>query len=477
MKNLFKKPWIWIILVLVIAGAAAYFYFGRTTSQASASAQNYQTTKAQAGDMNITIDATGTVRASQSATLTWLTSGKVEKVNVVIGDKVSADEVLANLQQASLPQSIILAESDLVTAKRDLENLLTSNTTQAEAEQAVATAKQAVEDAQNDVFSINYPRASDTLIENTQANIDLAKQQVARASDIYRKYARRADGDPDKASALANLTNAQLNLNELIATYNWYAGKVDTLDAEQLQAALAVAQAQLADAERDLDRVKNGPDPDDVAAAKAKITSIEAILNQAKITAPFNGVITQASPQPGDMVSTGSTAFRLDNMEHLLVDVSVSEVDINKIAIGQAATLEFDAANGNTYDGKVVSVNLAGDTSGNTVNFSATVEITNPDEQVKPGMTANVTIVVKELKNALLIPNRAITMVDSVRSVYIMRLGNLTAVPVEIGSASDTVSEVTGGGLQVGDTVILNPTGATTTQSSEFRGPGFMRIP
>ena len=474
MKNLSKTIWLILIVLIVAAvGTGGYLYMNRGASQ-TATTQNYQTTKLQPGDMNVTIDATGTVRASQSAMLTWQTSGKVEKVNVTIGDKVKADDPLATLVQASLSQSIILAQADLVTAKRDLDDLLNSTTSQAEAEQAIADAKLAVEDAQNDVYRISYPRASDTLIQNAQANIDLGKQKVARMSDIYRKYARRPDGDPDKAAALASLTSAQLELNDLISTYNWYTGGVADLDAEKFRATLAVAQAQLADAERQLELVKNGPNPDDVAAAEAKITSIQGIINQAVITAPFNGVITQADAQPGDMVSNGTNAFRLDNLEHLLVDVNVSEVDINKIIIGQTATLEFDAANGKVYNGQVVKINLAGDTSGNTVNFTATVEITDADELVKPGMTANVTIVVKELKNALLLPNRAITMVDGVRSVYVLRLGVMTAVPVEIGSASDTVSEVLGGGLQSGDTVVLNPTSAITTTSTGFRGPGFL---
>ena len=68
----------------------------------------------------------------------------------------------------------------------------------------------------------------------------------------------------------------------------------------------------------------------------------------AHIIAPFDGTVTQAEPAVGDQVSTGTVAFRVDDLSHLLVDVQVSEVDINTVAIGQDATLTFDAVLGRT---------------------------------------------------------------------------------------------------------------------------------
>ncbi len=93
----------------------------------------YQTTKVEKGELVATVGATGTVRARQSVTLVWQTSGSVDEVNVSVGDLVSADAVLASLSPTSVSQNIILAEADLLNAQRALEDLLASDTARAQA--------------------------------------------------------------------------------------------------------------------------------------------------------------------------------------------------------------------------------------------------------------------------------------------------------------------------------------------------------
>ena len=91
------------------------------------------------------------------------------------------------------------------------------------------------------------------------------------------------------------------------------------------------------------------------------------------------------------------------------------------------------------------------------VNFTVTVEITDADELVKPGMTAAVNIVVKEVKNALLVPNRAVRLADNTRVVYVLKDGQPVMVKIRLGQSSDSMSVVVDGDLKEGDQVILNP--------------------
>lgn len=448
-----KRFWIAILVVIV---AAAGFIYWRNSRQA-ASSNTYQTVAVSRGTLTASVGATGMVRAVQSANLTWQTSGRVEKVNFKIGDAVKADDVLASLVQTSMSQGVILAQADLVSAQKNLTDLLASNTALAKAEQDLANAAQAVHDAQDKVNSLNYNRATDNLIQQTQANIDLAKVAVSRAEDNYKLYTDKPDGDSTKAQALLTLTNARQRLTTLTNQYNWYTGRATDLDAAQYQANLAVAQAQQADAQREVDRLKNGPAADDIAAAKARVAAAQSTLNQSMILAPFSGVLTQVEPVAGDMVTPGALAFRLDDLSKMLVDLQISEVDINNVTIGQPVTVTFDAVQGKTYDGKVSQISQAGDTGGSGVNFTVTVELTSADAAVKPGMTAAVTITVREIKDALLVQNRAVRQVNGKRVVYVLK--NNQAVPVEIrlGATSDTSSEVVGGDLKEGDLVILNP--------------------
>ncbi len=454
--NFLKKYW--IILIVVIVAAGAVFVWQSNTKAASTG--DYQTSAAARGTLTASVGATGTVHAGQSASLTWQTSGRVETVSGMIGTAVKTDEVLAMLQQTSMSQAVILAEADLITAQKNLADLMVSTTNLAKAEQDLANANQAVDDYQTKVDSITFPRSSENLVQQTQANIDLAKRDLARAEDNYKVYAKKPDGDSTKAQALLTLTNARQRLTDLTNKYNWYTGKATNLDAEKYRADLAVALGQQADAQREVDRLKNGPSADDIAAAKARVAAAQSTINQSKVIAPFDGVITQAEPTTGDLVSPGTLAYRMDDLAHLLVDLQISEVDINNVTVDQPVTVTLDAVQGKSYTGRVSHISQAGDASGSGVNFTVTVELTESDALVKPGMTAAVNITVKELKDALLVPNRAVRQVNGKRVVYILQNNLPVSVEIRLGATSDSNSEVVGGNLKEGDLIILNPPSA-----------------
>jgi multidrug efflux pump subunit AcrA (membrane-fusion protein) len=99
------------------------------------------------------------------------------------------------------------------------------------------------------------------------------------------------------------------------------------------------------------------------------------------------------------------------------------------------------------------------------VNFKVTVELTDADASVKPGMTAAVNIVVEEMQDVILVPNRAVRLVDGERVVYLLIDGQPVKKEIRLGSSSEAMSVVTVGDVKVGDVVILNP------PSAEF-GPG-----
>ncbi len=153
------------------------------------------------------------------------------------------------------------------------------------------------------------------------------------------------------------------------------------------------------------------------------------------------------------------------------VDVQVSEVDINSVNVGQPVTLTFDAISGLSYSGKVVEVAQAGDTIQGAVNFTVTVELTNADSNVKPGMTAAVNITVQQLNNVLLVPNRAVRLVNNQRVVYILLNGKAQEVSITLGASSDTMSEVASSNLKAGDLIILNPPSTLFNQPNGGGGP------
>jgi HlyD family secretion protein len=221
--------------------------------------------------------------------------------------------------------------------------------------------------------------------------------------------------------------------------------------------------ANLDAAERAYEKVKDGPDPDDIRLAEARIAAAQASLDTAAITAPFDGVITAVEVIEGDLVFPNTIAFRIDDLENLRVDVRVSEVDINQIQVEQPVKLVFDAIQGEEYQGKVVEVSPVGSQLQGLVTFQVSILVTDADEQVRPGLTAAVQIIVQQIENALLIPNRAVRWVRGEQVVYLSLVGenptvaDLEIVPVTVGASSEEFTELLAGDIEEGDFIVLNP--------------------
>ncbi|MEJ2759277.1 MAG: efflux RND transporter periplasmic adaptor subunit, partial [Anaerolineales bacterium] len=312
----------------------------------------------------------------------------------------------------------------------------------------------------------------------TEDEINLAEYKMKQAWEDYSDAKEELDKIFDEDSRKFKIQKAitdQLyrDYADYLYSYNYYTGNTVTdLERSIAQQDLTIAEQKLMDAQDELAKLQSGPDKEDVAAAEARVAAAEASIELAWIDSPFAGTITKVDIAPGDKVTAGTLAFRLDDLSSLLVDVDVSEVDINRVEVGQPVSLAFDAILNVEYQGKVVEVSPVGTDTQGVVNFEVTIEIEDPDVRVKPGMTAAVNIVVSQLEEVLLVPNRAVRVVDGERVVYVMDQGQMKTAKIELGASSDVYSEVVGGDLVVGDEIILNP---PTEFFSQDGPPAFVR--
>lgn len=510
-----------VVLAVIIGGGYAWITYSAQQAQEELMA-NLQTTEVEYGTLTATIGATGVVRSNQAAQLAWQTSGTVEQVQTMVGETVTTDQVLASLMETTLPQSVIMAQADLVSAQKGLDDLMNSQLQQAQALQAVENAEKALEDLLNPELqqalalqsiadaqqAVDYyerqvnnlqTTASQTNIDAAQAQVTIAKDALDKAKEKFEPYAGKPESNLTRANLQAKLSEAQQQYDFAVRQYNSLTGTAGETEVSVAQANLATSQAQLAEAqrsyerikdgpseadvalleaqlaeaEREYERIKDGPDPDDIAVAEARVAAAEATVSQAFITAPFDGVITLVDVKPGDQANPGTVAFRVDDLSRLLVDLEVSEVDINQIKEGQEVTMSFDAILANEYHGEVVEVALVGNNIAGVVNFTVTIELLDADDEVRPGMTSAVSIVIQQIDEALLIPNRAVRVVDGERVVYTLKNGMLEPVTVTLGSSSDLYSEVIDGDLQAGDTIVLNPPSMLLQGGPMGGGPGF----
>ncbi len=449
-----------ILVIIAVLATAIFFAFQRFQQAAAAAATNYQTVTLERGDLTASVGSTGTVHANQSTVVGWQLSGKVGTVDVSVGDVVQEGQVLATLDEKSLPQSVILARADLIAARRTRDELLNSSVARAQANQALVLAQKEMEDALEKRESKNYDRASPATVDEARANLVVAEDAVSRALELYDRVDDRGADDPVRAEAFAQLSAARRNRDRQLANLNWLLGRPDTIEVSEADARVTLAEANLADAQREWDRLKDGPDPDDVAAAEARIAALESTLAQVLLEAPFAGTITQVNIKAGDQASPGGNpAFRIDDLSRLLVDVEITEVDINRIRPGQPAMMTFDAIPEKEYSGRVAEVASIGNSAQGMVNFTVTIELNSVDADVRPGMTAAVNIVTDLVENVLLVPNRAVRLRGGQRVVYVLRNGNPLPQMVEInlGLTSDTTSELVSGDVREGDVLVLNP--------------------
>ena len=531
-----KKVWIITGVLVVFLAAGSLAYRALASSRAS-TATDTQTATVERGSLTSDLSSSGNTRSGQSATIAWQTSGKVGEVTLAPGDLVQEDQELAALDPNTLSSEMIKARQDLIDAQQTLDNLLNSKLEQAQALQAVeeaqtaldslkqtaaenssqaqlalADAQAALEDAQSTRNAMNYPHSSDKLvIEKAQTDYLLAKQAYKEALQEYQKVDQKKLTNPDRVRALSSLLTAKQKMDSTFATYNWYQlnytdteiaqaeaavavaqanlekaqANWDTLKNGTSSAAIALAEANLTDAQRAWERVKDGPNAEDIAAAQAAVDAAQASLDHAQLLAPFSGTITEVDVKTGDLVSSGESAFRIDDLASIYVDLQISEVDLASLKVGQQATLEFDAIPDNTYQGEVTEIGMIGSVSQGVVNYPVTVRVTNADENIRPGMTASVTIITDQANDVLLVPNKAIHTSNGQKTVTVLFEGQQITVPVTVGLTNDSTSEVTSDQLQEGDVVLISgTTTASTTSSSQqnnatFGGgpPGDLGVP
>jgi HlyD family secretion protein len=451
-----------IIIVLVVLSLTV---FKKTTTT------NTTVTLAK-GNLTQTIEVVGSVRAVPSATLTWATGGIVMPFTVKVGDTVKAGDTILELQPSSVSSDILQAQTDLITAKNNLTLLETADTAYQTATQTLADAETTYKSA---LVSFNAINEYSTPIDTVNAVIEqyfTAREAYWKAQADYEATSSLADTDQKRMDARTAMEEAQKAKEAAFTKVNNSMGIYFGSSQEDIYLTYRSAKAALNEARVSWEAARDKSA--NIAAAEANVQALENTINGARVIAPFDGSVTDIFVANGDHVSSGADAIQLDNLSTLVVDVSITEVDINSVKVGDAATITFDAIANKTYNGVVSQVGDSGTTSSGVVNFNVTVTITDADQQVKPGFTAVTTIVTNEVKDALLIPSAAIRTINNRTMVIVMRNGVATPVPVTLGASSDTYSALLKGDLQEGDLLVTTVYTASDLSRFSIMGGGML---
>ena len=404
-------------------------------------------------DLRAIVNATGIVVPKQEALLSVSVGGVIEDLHVQEGDAVSAGQVLMRLEGSEQQLAAISAaelalanaqfaletlykDTDLIaakalqsaeTAERALEDLNNRELQQALAEKAVADAQKAVETTERNARYTKSP-SSQADIEAQKAQVIIAKDALDKAQEDYKPYAQRNEDNLERANYRARLAEAQQIYDAAARQLNSLEGTGSEVDINVAEADYLSAQATLIQAERDLERVMDGPnagevalleaqiekghrdfetysagpDPDDIALAKTQIANAENQLVAAKaaladlvLAAPFDGVVSAVFPNPNEWVAPGTPVLQIADLDHIQVETTdLGEMDVAQIMIGDTAVVTFDALPDLAIEGTVVSIAPKA-AAGSGVNFPVILELSEIPPDLRWGMTAFLDIDVK----------------------------------------------------------------------------------
>lgn len=444
-----KKKLIWLGVAVLVVG-----FFVARSRRTDTSAIQTDTVKKQ--DIKQTVLATGQVTSETDLSLSFKTSGVVGKVNVKVGDRVKAGSVLAALQANDVAAQLTQAKGALAQAQANYQKVLNGASNEEIAVSQVAldnakinleTTKQqqqvAVDNAYKALLNSGLAAIAGTgnigSVTATITGTYVGKEQgqykisvIATGSGYIYQYSGLETGSgnvdvtpqplgtkglyiqfsstsvPAGNTWTVSIPNTQAAT--YVANYNAYQAALQAQSA-----ALSQAQAQVDAAQAALDLKRAKARPADLAAAEAaiitaqgQVQAAQAALDNTVITAPSDGTITSVDIKVGELATALKQAVVLQDVGNLHVEANISEANIASVKVGQEVNVTFDALGlDRKFSGKVEAIDPASTVVSGVVNYKVTVQV-DKLEEIKPGMTANLTILSGEKTGVLAVPSRAV---------------------------------------------------------------------
>lgn len=300
----------------------------------------------------------------------------------------------------------------------------------------------------------------------------LIKEIYVDYNDVVKKGQILAQIDPANFEATvqqnqAQINNARANLAKLQAIANY--DQKQYVRYKNLYAKNFVAKSEL---DEKLSTYQS--DLAQINAAKAQISQYQATLKTAltnlgytKIIAPVDGTVISREIDLGSPVAASFQAPELftiaQDLTKMQIEVSVSEADIGRVEEGQDVTYTLDGYPDSTFTGKVTQVRLSPTTESNVVTYTVIVDVNNEDLKLKPGMTANVSIITDKSENVLCVPNMALKFTPDIngpkyknQGIWILEKGKPKRVEIETGAYNDSSTEIISDKIQEGTDVIIS---------------------
>lgn len=469
----------------------------------------YQLTDVKKGDIQATFDTKATVESTSTESFTAVSGVKVSTVNVAVGDKVKAGDVLATFDVSSINGTLAEYKSAYDKANAAYNK---SNNSIVNAKAEIATADAEIKKLEKEIADIKAEILLADSAQVTQPQIDGAYTQE-QLQAIAQQLVQNGFSQEQIAAVINSLKNSAGNIDIKDAIYNSKAAKEAELLQKQAQLATVNTQRSLYEAQTD-DTISSLY-KSVVEQKKADYDAFKAIYDslQAGWVAKADGIITEVNIEAGkaftpsknnspsvdlssiisamtdnsevmstltDILGTTnssasiSNGIVLENYGEFIASFTVGKYDLLDIKVGQTcavssldsnydATVSYVSATATESSGLSIgsiASSLTG-SSGNSASAIVKVKIHNPDEKIVIGFDVDVKVKTDRLENVIIIPVDCVATEDATTYVYVYNQDKkiVEKREIDLGMFSDEAYEITSG-LTVGERIVMNPKSA-----------------
>lgn len=503
-----KKNAKWLIpAACVLAVLILFWALKRSPEQQVTADPEYVQDAPQVQDVSNSLSGVGTLKPAQTYTVTSLVDGKILAADFEEGDVVEEGTVLYTVDSADAATNVEKAQIALEQAQRNYEKVVDRQYVRAEASGTVSVLKvkkgdeitsgqevAIIRDSSTMLLSLLFPAvdaANFWVGQDALVTLDGTFEQIpGRVLSVTGTDALGTGNMLTRTVVVAvpnagGLTTAQAATASVAgihsiasAAFTYNDEKTLTASAAGTVTGLLVKEGDAVDKDAILIELSGDDLTESIQSASETLRNAELSMKNMEdtmanytITSPIKGTIVQKNYKQGDSLSTGKEMCIIYDLSYLEMVISVDELNISALEVGQPVVITADAVNGQSYEGKVTRVSVAGNTSGGTTTYPVTIRI-DQTEGLRPGMNANAEIVTAKSSQTLTVPNAAI-----IRGNYVLVTTDspsaanadesMTApegyvyVPVKTGVSGDDYTEILSG-LCAEDTIAYDPTTVTT---------------
>ena len=368
---------------IVLAG---WYFWGD-----SSSTPQYLTARVERGNLRNTVTATGALQAVTTVQVGSQASGTISALYADFNSVVKKGQVVAQLDPAQMKAQVEQAQANLEQAKASLAN-----------------ARAAVTDAQaKNLAAKSTVQNNQAGVSGAEANLAVLKAQEDDAMSLLKQQESLLKSgviaQRDYDVAMTAYKTAEAKYNQAVAQLN------QAKLTEQSSSSAGIAQSQ-ATVEQSKAQVQQAAAQ--VQQAQAALSLAQVNLSHTTITSPIDGIVVSRDVNVGQTVAaslSAPTLFTIANdLTQMQVIANIDQADIGLVEQAKSVKFSVDAFPGKEFDGKIEQMRLNPVNVQNVVTYNVVIDVNNPDQALKPGMTANLTITIDERNNVLKVPNGAL---------------------------------------------------------------------